>query len=312
MTVRVYRWDDSGAPTLTGQAGSLITLLDAVLVNGYGSKVAAGWTKSYAGTNVAGYTNARAVTPQGIKVSHTNAAYATVVGYESIAGDGTPTNSFPTTAQLANGLYWYLSSTSDTTQRPWLIVADSLRFYLWIGASVTTATGLQTTTYQQTYFAGDIISYRGGDAYSFMVLGGISVSLAACPFGTLVSAFTSTTTGHYIARSHTQAGTSIPIYKTGDPVCEDQTVMGTGGTGTPAYPDPVSGGMLLSRVRLFSISSMRGHLPGVWTPLHNLPGNPGDTFSGTGTLGGRTFLLLDSCHNGSRARIAIETSDTWD
>lgn len=42
MTVRVYRWDDASAPTLTGQLGSLITLLDAVLVNGYGSKTAAG------------------------------------------------------------------------------------------------------------------------------------------------------------------------------------------------------------------------------------------------------------------------------
>ena len=29
MTVRVYRWDDASAPTLTGQFGSLITLLDA-------------------------------------------------------------------------------------------------------------------------------------------------------------------------------------------------------------------------------------------------------------------------------------------
>lgn len=31
MTVRVYRWDDASAPTLTGQLGSFITLLDAVL-----------------------------------------------------------------------------------------------------------------------------------------------------------------------------------------------------------------------------------------------------------------------------------------
>ena len=41
MTVRVYKSTDGSAPVLTGQAGSLTTLLDAVLVNGYGAATAA-------------------------------------------------------------------------------------------------------------------------------------------------------------------------------------------------------------------------------------------------------------------------------
>ena len=53
MTVRIYKSTDSGAPTLTGQAFSLISLLLACLVDGYGSKAAAGWTKPYTGTNLA-------------------------------------------------------------------------------------------------------------------------------------------------------------------------------------------------------------------------------------------------------------------
>ena len=39
MAVTVYRSTDTGAPALyTDSAGSLITILDACLVNGYGSQ----------------------------------------------------------------------------------------------------------------------------------------------------------------------------------------------------------------------------------------------------------------------------------
>jgi hypothetical protein len=53
MTVRIYRSTDGSAPVLTGQAGKLTDLLDAILVNGYGSKTAAGWTINQRIWNVA-------------------------------------------------------------------------------------------------------------------------------------------------------------------------------------------------------------------------------------------------------------------
>jgi hypothetical protein len=40
----IYRYTDTSAPTVNGTAGSLITLLQACLVTGYGSKSGAGWT----------------------------------------------------------------------------------------------------------------------------------------------------------------------------------------------------------------------------------------------------------------------------
>lgn len=48
----IYRSTDTNAPTLFGGPGSLITLLDAILVNGYGSAFASG-TITNDGTNVA-------------------------------------------------------------------------------------------------------------------------------------------------------------------------------------------------------------------------------------------------------------------
>lgn len=35
MAIKIFKNTDAGAPTLTGQAGSMVTVLDAVLVNGY-------------------------------------------------------------------------------------------------------------------------------------------------------------------------------------------------------------------------------------------------------------------------------------
>lgn len=35
MAIKIYKSTDAGAPSLTGQAGSMVTVLDAVLVNGY-------------------------------------------------------------------------------------------------------------------------------------------------------------------------------------------------------------------------------------------------------------------------------------
>lgn len=57
MTTTVYKSSDASAPQMTSAAGSLLTVLDACLVNGYGAKPAAGWSKTVvdAGTNQAYY-----------------------------------------------------------------------------------------------------------------------------------------------------------------------------------------------------------------------------------------------------------------
>ena len=47
MTVTVYSSTDTSAPTLNNLKGSLVALLDAVLVNGYGTQSAAGWSIAY-------------------------------------------------------------------------------------------------------------------------------------------------------------------------------------------------------------------------------------------------------------------------
>lgn len=312
MTVRVYRWDDASAPVLTGEVGKLSALLKACLVTGYGSKTAAGWSNPYSATNVEAFTNSVAAggTGYGIKVTNTSAQSATVFAYKTIDGSGALTEQFPTTAQLANGVYFFYSNTADATARPWMIVADETRFYFWSGASLTTASGLSSITYMGMYFAGDPIRSDPADPYAFTLIGSTSSS-DANSFGANHATVSATAMpGHYVSRDY--AGTTISKQCGKVAGCfANATAMGTSG---PTYPDPITGGMLLSPVFMHDAEAtnvVRGRLPGLYNPIHNLPGSPGDTFTGVGALAGKTFVLLDASASGYRCRVALEISDTW-
>lgn len=50
VPVKVYKWDDVGAPVLDKTAGCMMTIFKACLVTGYGTKAGAGWTMPYEDT----------------------------------------------------------------------------------------------------------------------------------------------------------------------------------------------------------------------------------------------------------------------
>src|SRR5690348_12633571 len=125
----VYSSSDTGAPVLTGQAGSLIAVLDACLVNGYGTQTAAGWTKAFSGTNKADYRMAggnQFYLDVDDSAAQTAAGKeANVRGYEAMTALATGTNAFPTTTQFAApGQVIRKSATADATSRGWILVAD--------------------------------------------------------------------------------------------------------------------------------------------------------------------------------------------
>lgn len=47
VPVKVYKWDDIGAPALNKTANCMINIFKACLVDGYGSKTSAGWTAPF-------------------------------------------------------------------------------------------------------------------------------------------------------------------------------------------------------------------------------------------------------------------------
>lgn len=308
-----YRWDDAGAPQLSATGSALILLLDAVLIGtagiAYGSKPSAGWTGSNLPGSKAKYINAGS--GHGILVTHLNSVnLPAVVGIENGDENG---NLFPTAAQVASPV-WGISNTTDGTNRPWIIFADEKRFILWVGYNMTTGQALSaSTTFQQMYFAGDIFRYKGADMTQFMVVSNAAVTLNNNPFGLCQNSMgVNVTNGHYMPRSHTQAAGSVQVGKLSDYAYANS--QSSGNTSSVPYPDPISGGLVISPIRIFesNIYGARGVLPGVWFVQHSMPGNNGDTFDGapTGPLAGKSFMLLDACSQGSRVRFAIETSDT--
>lgn len=317
MTVRVYRYDDASAPVLSSPTvGSLIALLDACLVNGYGSKSAAGWTKAFSGTNLAAYRQGGGSMCYLRIDNSTGTAQARAVGYESMTDVSTGTNLFPTSTQLSGGVYINMHTVATAINKPWVIIADEKRFYLWTGYATTmTSSSLMSdsATFQGMFFFGDIVSYKAGDAYCCQIIGANTATTNSERFGVLTTA-TTESLGHYLARDAAQTVLSVPNTKLSD-YHGSNGVAVIGGATSFAYPDAISGGLNLARIRVSNgatVVGLRGHLPGAWSPLNALPGSNGDTFSGSGDLAGKTFILLDCGVGSIRGRVAIETSNTWE
>lgn len=231
MTVRVYKSTDASAPTLTGQVGSLTALLDAILVNGYGSKTAAGWSINQTTTNKRGYlqnlTGSNNASGMLLYVDDTGpgagaAREARVCGFETMSAiTPTGTGQFPTAAQSAVGtgqLVIRKSTTADATARPWVAVANGQTLYLFIESGDSTVP-LATTA----FCFGDFKSYKASDQYAVMIIGrqaensGSAINdplhCVQLTNGPAMAVLNTTMFGHYIARSWTGLGGSVRFGK---------------------------------------------------------------------------------------------------
>ncbi|WP_454737583.1 hypothetical protein [Cupriavidus necator] len=264
MTVRLYKSTDASAPSLTGQVGSLVALLDAVLVNGYGSQTAAGWTKAYSATNKASY---RMVTSgnTGFYLDVDDAAPSTAQearmrSYETMSAVATGTGPFPTSAQSSFGVVCRKSNTANATARPWYIVADGSCVYVFVDAGDVTgyATGL--------YF-GDFFSYKSGDPYGCAIIGRSGENTSNTNIEMLPyiwqqsSPLTSTLNGHYVARGWPGVGGSIPFAKHSSllAMASGTGVVGSASSFAP-YPNGPDSGLELAPLWIGHSGSVRGYL----------------------------------------------------
>lgn len=153
----------AGAPVLQGAAGSLIGLLDWLLV-GKG-----GWEKPFTGTNLAVY---RSLTGNRhyLRVDDTQAVYSRLRMYRSMTAVSTGTNQYPTNAQAGNINLWGItkrySGSPAAAQRYWGIRTNRY-FVLVIGRIGDIA---QTTyEYRTPYVVGDVPSLAEGDSHNSFI-----------------------------------------------------------------------------------------------------------------------------------------------
>ena len=325
MGFTIYSSSDSGAPTLNGLTGSLLSVLDACLVNGYGTKIAAGWTKPLPNTSSYGCYK------QGTGSLFYLFAYdagsgsaagteAQMSGWDSITsivnGSVTGNNPFPTYGQLtigpgtgsASGAVIYRKSIApNATARTWIVFADSSSLYMFSisGDSGGTYTG---------FSFGDFYSLRSGsvDTSRCLIIGRSVISSSTITSDKLDVLSTSNpmtaTAGHFAAHTFSGASGSITLSKHGDGI-----KGGASGSlcGVIQYLNSVDNGLYISPVWIVetAIASVRGRMRGFYHLCHPTSSfTDGQVFSGSGDFPNRTFRVI--VPTGNNGAYFMETSDT--
>jgi hypothetical protein len=317
MTITVYRSTDVSAPTLNGEIGSMITVLDAILVNGYGTQPAAGWTKAYSDTNLAAYrmSTTSPATGMYLRVDDTGTTAARVVGYKTMSNINTGTGVFPTTAQLSGGLFLRKSNTANTTSRPWMAIACERGFYFWTFGNSTTF-GTNSVEDGLLYF-GDFSSYKTVNNNNCLITGNIqNTGSSGNTFAQMQTASYTGTQYLWLAKNYTGLADSQVALKVRRMPSSLATGSGTLGASTSSvYPDPVTGNLTLFKIDLLEGPgnvNFSGSFPGLYEPHGGTNvGNIFDTFTGTGTLSGINFILMPIYNSTTLGRGAFQISGDW-
>lgn len=314
----VYTSDDTSAPTINGTAGSLITALDAILVNGYGSKSAAGWTKPYTGTNKAAFKQGAGLSHY-LRVDDADTRLSRVIGYATMSDVDTGTNPFPTSGQISGGLYCRKSVTAASTARPWICFANDSTFYIFIFGNRTG--NLQIASLDGGDAAmgfGTLVNTRvSGDINASFICAGSDTSATSTTAADTRQCLTALATAAqatlYLNGSYNQgSSSSTQCHKRGYTYLTS-TQSGASGSGAP-YPDTMTGSLLLYPMTVIESAAVavRGDMPGIralghvysGSGLHTLP----QIIDGLGASSGQQVYVVGT---GSFYAAAFNLGD-WD
>lgn len=318
MSTFYYNYLDSGAPQIAhpAAAGALLPVLDACLVNGYGSKQSMGWTKPFTGTNKAVYRQPSSSNYFYMRVHDDNnnvtyGRYALVTGYETMTDVDTGTGQFPTVTQESAGgqTWWYSQNPSGVYTAgesiPWYLIGNGKLFHF----IVQTCKNWK----QYNHFFGDLLPYLGSDLYHTVVSGNIIGG--QCRSAYLQSGIASGNYDKYLvaARGYSQTGIAVTANMLSfAPICGSGSICGTyfSRLASPNDADASYHGfpILVTEYKSTSETVLRGVIPGMYAPAHYRPMTNGDTFTDEN---GRNYICLRIQDNGSEGRIFYRTSD-WD
>lgn len=301
----VYRSTDPGAPVLSGTAGSFAALMDAVLVNGYGTgpdaKPGLGWVRAFSDGHKRAYQNSLADGGTGMfwRIDDSNAQYVLNSCFHSMSGIDTGIDPFGHTFNA-----WGKSVTANTTARIWYVIGNTRTAYICIqnGSSVTDTV---------TYLVGDYQCFNQFFAFNF----GISYSNDASVTSgrgrsTLLVVNAGSGASFMSARDYQAATIGSPVI-TMTSRLGGMSTPGNSSGGFP-YPYPPTGGMLISKI----IGTNGGYPffspPGLFAPEHsgalgyfqiyeNIPG----------VEGGKFFSIFSSGRDGGAGSGLIRIDQPW-
>ncbi|MDR1424299.1 MAG: hypothetical protein LBI92_06840 [Azoarcus sp.] len=156
---------DDDAPSLGSSAGSLIAVLDACLIDGFGDLPGAGWGKTFVGENDAAYR-----APNGLRhylhVVDTAGTYATVNGYKTFS-EGVGGALFAT----AGTVFWGKCADAVAPGRQWIVAADDKRFLIFVVPTAAINVGFRAVG-----GFGELAAHHPDDTNASFLLGGAAAA----------------------------------------------------------------------------------------------------------------------------------------
>ncbi len=316
----VYKSHNDNAPVLSGTRGSLIALLTAVLVDGYGTQPGAGWTKEFEngdGTVACFRNNPVEGTGFFLRVNELTSAAANTPmfsGYEIMTDEDNGSGPFSGGQVPAGNLPFYISNAENTSSRAWTIIANDTSFYLFCYYSVT---GLGTPTKHgsiSSLFFGDFIPVSINDTFNCCLVHG----------GTYTGSNNYNAWYANSASSTSSNSTSIaynclhfPRYSTGAPLYYSRSShLSGGGPGNYGQMGNLSSTyvqgepLFLARPVLpaENVYKARGWLPGLFYPMANLPFEPNVVLTDNGV----DYIVAGGAFYSSYYfQLFINTSNFW-
>lgn len=309
---KIYRYDDDNAPVASGLPGSLVGLLRACLVDGYGDKTPAGWTMPHAnaeGTLAAFRNNPETGSGFRLQVDNPNNT-AKLQGYEDMTDEETGVKPFFAAPSFVNAT---ANRNNDNLPRPWIVFADD-RFFLavvWksdtISAFENSLANRSATHAGHAWAAlfGDGIPLSGSDNYFCLLFA--NADLVASLNATGASA--ATINYQYAARNIAGVDAAAPcaLIVGGGPL-----YLGTGGvTHHDNLPARVPGHEIVSRpyVNDGTAYSMRGYVPGLWHSCHKYTDL--DQFEVIEAGAHRLMVVKFAGNANFRNHILVDISEHW-
>lgn len=307
----IYRSTDSSAPAITGEVSALRLALNAILVDGYGSQPAAGWTKPYedAGSHTVAYRPGSGLQ----RYLHLNDASAQISefrGYRDMSSITVGKDAFP--AATSATVKCRKSVTANSTARPWICLATDKTFYLIIFGNQAAFGSFDGG---DAHFAfGEVVeSIVEGSQFLTFILGASESSTTDTTANVQRQAFNYNSNNTFTSPIGMLEGHPAQVSEPTRMVhmaCVPWNEVLSGGASFPTYPDPATGKLLIaqSMARINAVYYGVGYLPGLWLLCHPASGFTSmDTFSGSGSISGRTFLIIKTGAGG----VVFETGGNW-
>lgn len=329
ITITARKGGTSGNSVAIAKSAATLTLSGATLSGGSGSDTTAGagWTNPFngnggqrvfrGGSGVQHYYHVDDASPNTTAV----AKEAQFRGSEGATAFQNATNYFPTTAQLAlgSGLGLRKSAAASNTQRAWIVIADDRTCYLLIQTADTAGLWMG-------HMFGEFYSLSAvNDPYRSLVVGRNPVNDATSGY---LASFnlgigTVALVGHYVPRSYTGGGTSLPVGKIDDQaLANNASTSHTAGQGVLSGVDPCIQSLIIAACRITEPGvCIRGRLRGLVAALHAATTfGDGDFLTpAAGTWAGRTFLIVKNIDGASSnlglsgsGPMAFDISGDWE